>query len=180
MAKIYPSWKLSVIGHQWSQLSKGQTRGQRLTDADYVSRFDKSGLDLRMVRQKPPIDRTLRFKWIHSKILLIFKRSQRKGSVVHSFSSLLILALGFVSRMASCLALSTISFLFLDETECAISAQNRRFIIIKISNSWRPENKLLSADITRWDHLPSSCEQSLSWSRWAAYVWSFWPNHSRC
>merc|ERR1719370_1206807 len=54
---------------------------------------------------------------------------------IYSFSSDLILALGLVTRMASCWARSTRFFLFLDETPWAISAQNFLFCIMRTSNS---------------------------------------------
>merc|ERR1712141_856283 len=59
----------------------------------------------------------------------------RSQEQIYSFSSLLSLAFGFVTRIQSCCARSTNVFLFFEDTPCAISAQNFLFCIISTSNS---------------------------------------------
>lgn len=54
----------------------------------------------------------------------------------YSFSSLRKRALPLVNLIDNCWALSTIDLRFLDETPWATSAQNFRFCINNISNSW--------------------------------------------
>merc|ERR1712066_518029 len=61
--------------------------------------------------------------------------TNRRIKVHYSFSSLLSLAFGFVTRMQSCCARSTSVFLFLADTPCAISAQNFLFCIMSTSSS---------------------------------------------
>lgn len=59
-----------------------------------------------------------------------------KQSQTYSFSWLLNLACPLVTLMLNCCALSTMSFLFLADTPCAISAQYLRFCIIRTSSSY--------------------------------------------
>ena len=64
---------------------------------------------------------------------------------IYSFSSERRRALAFVTLIESCWARSTIAFLFLLETLCAISAENVLFCIIRTSSSWKYTAKYRSA-----------------------------------
>ena len=102
------------------------------TPAKYFTKERHEWMDVECLK------RFIVFWWYRHEINRHYNR--RRQRFVYSFSSDLTLALGLVTRMASCWARSTSPLRFLADTPWAISAQNFLFCIIKTSNSWNDEN----------------------------------------